>query len=67
MGRRREPGEGRLSFGWNTGLRKLQRALRRGRVPPERMGVIERAMQNAAKRRAVYLNSCPAKRMSRKA
>ena len=41
----------------NSGLRKLMRAARRGEIPPERMGAIERAMESAKERRARYANS----------
>ncbi len=45
----------------NASLRKLARAARQGKMPDERQVLIDAAMERAAKRRAAYLNSCPAK------
>lgn len=56
------PFKGRIKLTADSSFRKLARALRRGKVPSERMGVIDHAMARAAKRRDVYLNSSPAKR-----
>lgn len=53
---------GRLRIGEHSGLRKLMRAARRGKVPAERIGVITRAMESAVSREAAYLNSSPMKR-----
>lgn len=46
----------------HSSLRKLMRAARRGRIPSERMEVIQRAMHSAAVRAHVYFNSSPRKR-----
>lgn len=49
----------------NSSLRKLARAIRRGTMPAERIGVIERAIERAAKRKDIYLNSSIRKRAAR--
>ncbi len=41
----------------DTGLKKLMRYARRGKLPPERMQVIKRAMENAKHRAHAFLNS----------
>lgn len=51
------PFKGRVRIGEHSGLRKLMRAARRGRVPQERIGVIVRAMESAAARAHVFGNS----------
>ena len=47
-----KPGKGAVKIGDHSSLRKLMRAARRGKIPAERMGIIQRAMTNAAKRAA---------------
>ncbi len=59
---RRDPFRGEVRIFRNSSLRKLARAMRRGKVPSERQFTIDEAMKRAAKRWAVYLNSSPAKR-----
>lgn len=61
MGHKREPFKGRVGIKANSSLRKLMRAARRGKIPDDRLFVIEQAQKRAAERRAAYLNSCPAK------
>lgn len=48
--RRAKPGKGAVYLNWDSGLRKLDRALRRGKVPDERMVIIETAMKKAEAR-----------------
>jgi hypothetical protein len=40
-----------------SSLRKIMRAFRRGQLPSEHLGIIERAIESAEKRRLVYMNS----------
>lgn len=47
---------GRVRIGEHSGLRKMMRAARRGKVPQERIGVIVRGMQSAAGRPEVWAN-----------
>lgn len=44
--------EGRVRIFDNSSFKKLARAMRRGRVPPERMGIIARAVKRTAERNA---------------
>lgn len=46
-------------------LRKLMRAQRRGKVPEEQQGIIQMAIEKAARRRPLYLNSCRARSAAR--
>jgi hypothetical protein len=46
-----KPMEGRVKIADNSGLRKRMRAARRGMLPPEVLGTIERAVRNAQKDR----------------
>jgi hypothetical protein len=45
----------------NSGIRKLQRAMRQGKVPDERWVLITAAAERAEQRYGAYLNSSPAK------
>lgn len=47
---RTSPGQGNVTIGQYSGLRKLMRAARRGKIPPERLFTIETA-EAAAKAR----------------
>lgn len=49
-------GRGACKISEHSGLRKLMRAARRGKIPAERMGIIKRAMASAGNGTA-YLNS----------
>lgn len=49
--------KGKVKIGAHSGLRKLARAMRRGKVPDERQAIIDIAMRNAAKRAEVYMHS----------
>jgi UPF0288 family protein (methanogenesis marker protein 3) len=51
---RNKPFEGEINIGRLSSLRKLMRAARREKIPDERMGVIQRAMQSAEKRAHKY-------------
>lgn len=53
----RVPGKGTVRIVEASGLRKLMRAARRGRVPEERIGLCVRAMQSANERAWVFANS----------
>jgi hypothetical protein len=57
MSTRRAPGNGRITIGKHSGLRKLMRAARRGKIPDERMVIIETAMRKAAERKAAATRS----------
>jgi hypothetical protein len=57
MGIKREPFRGKVRIGDHSGLRKLMRAARRGKLPAERAGVIKRATESAAKRSDKYVSS----------
>lgn len=48
--KRELPFKGKVRIFANSSLRKLMRAARRGKIPDERLGIINRAMANAAKR-----------------
>lgn len=50
-------GKGKVRIGDHSSLRKLMRAARRGKIPEERMGIIQRAMKSAELRRRAYQNS----------
>lgn len=54
---RNEPFKGRIRPADYSSLRKLMRAARRGKLPPERLRVIEDAAASAAKRWMAYQNS----------
>lgn len=54
---RSQPFKGKVTIGKFSSLRKLMRAARRRMVPPERQGVIERAMRSALKTPDRWLNS----------
>lgn len=56
------PGFGMVRIFPNSSLRKLARAMRRGKVPSERQVVIDMAVSKARDRRHAYLNSSPNKR-----
>lgn len=47
---RSQPFKGKVRIFPNSSLRKLMRAGRRGKIPPERMFIIEQAVQRAARR-----------------
>ena len=47
-------GEGKVNIGPYSSLRKLMRAARRDKLPEERIGLIERAMESASKRQHLY-------------
>ena len=49
-----KPFKGEVKIGAHSSLRKLARAMRRGKVPDERQVIIDAAMASAAKRAAVY-------------
>lgn len=51
MGKRSRPFKGRITIGKFSSLRKLMRAARRGKIPDERLVIIEAAERSAAKRR----------------
>jgi hypothetical protein len=50
-------GKGVITVAPHSGLRKLMRAARRGKIPDERLVVMEAAAENAAKRPLIYMNS----------
>lgn len=50
------PGSGWVRITEQSGLRKLMRAARRGRVPEERIGVCVAAMESAAERPGAWLH-----------
>ena len=52
--RSKEPFTGDVKIARNSSLRKLARAMRRGKVPDERQVVIENAMENALRRIGKY-------------
>jgi hypothetical protein len=52
-----KPGEGKVRIFPNSSLRKLARAIRRGKIPDERQVAIDVAMRKAAERRRFYLHS----------
>lgn len=52
-----KPMKGRVRIFENSGLRKLQRAGRRGMIPNERQVIIDNALANAAKRKDVHRNA----------
>jgi hypothetical protein len=56
-GKRNDPFEGKCTIAENSSMRKLKRAIRRGKVPSERMLKIEEAMKMAIKRKDKYVNS----------
>lgn len=47
-----KPGKGKVIIGRRSSLRKLMRAARRGKIPDERMVIIETAERKAAARSA---------------
>lgn len=47
---RADRGKGAVYINWDSGLKKLMRAYRRGKVPPERQVIIDTAMRKAAQR-----------------
>jgi hypothetical protein len=51
---RNKPFKGEVRIFENSSLRKLMRAARRGKIPPERLGIIKRAVAKAALRKAVH-------------
>jgi len=53
-----KPGKGKLKIGKHSSLRKLMRAARRGRIPDERIVIIETAEKKAADRAEIYLHAC---------
>jgi hypothetical protein len=55
----RSPLNGELKIVWNSSLRKLARAMRRGRVPDERQVIIDQAMINARRRWPRYGHKHP--------
>ncbi len=57
--------KGKTKIGAHSSLRKLARAMRQGRVPPERQVIIDNAMRMAIVRKRAYYNSSPGKRMYR--
>jgi hypothetical protein len=59
---KRQPFKGKVRIFDNSSLRKIMRAARRGKIPPERQVLIDTAVKRASERRAAYLNSCPVKR-----
>lgn len=46
---RNEPFKGRVRIGAFSSLQKLMRAARRGKMPDERQGMIDRAIESASK------------------
>jgi hypothetical protein len=56
MGRRYGPFKGLIKFSKDSGLRKLMRAARRGRIPDELLVVINDAIRSAEIRKHVYRN-----------
>ena len=59
MGIKREPFKGRVKIGPFSSFRKLARALRRGKLPPEHLGMIKRAMESASRRMTSALSPDP--------
>lgn len=57
MNQKSSPFMGECKLGDRCSLRKLDRAMRRGLVPPERVRVIEEAIRSAEKRQRKYQNS----------
>ncbi len=51
---RSKPFKGDVTIDKYSGLRKLMRAMRRGKVPNERMVIIDTAIKRAQDREAVY-------------
>jgi tartrate dehydratase beta subunit/fumarate hydratase class I family protein len=49
--------EGKVIVGRDSSLRKLMRAAKRGKLPFDRLGLIEDAAAKAAKRAEVYMHS----------
>lgn len=60
-----KPFKGKVKIGAHSSLRKLARAMRRGKVPDHRQVIIDMATARGRGRSEVYLNSSPAKRASR--
>lgn len=52
-----KPNKGKCRIGDQSGLRKLMRAARRRKLPAERLGLIKRAMENAARRPTAFVNA----------
>ena len=52
-----KPFKGEVKIGPHSSLRKLARAMRRGKIPPEREVIIDTAMRSAAKRADLYMHS----------
>ena len=48
--KRNRPFKGNVKIGEHSSLRKLARAMRRGKVPDDRQVIIDTAMEKAAKR-----------------
>lgn len=51
---RAKPFEGKVVIAYNSSLRKLARAIRRGKVPDDRQQIIDSAMESAYERRHLY-------------
>lgn len=49
-----KPMEGEVRIANNSSLRKLARAIRRGKVPDDRQQIIDLAMESAYERRHLY-------------
>ena len=49
-----KPFKGSVKIGEHSSLRKLARAMRRGKVPDDRQVIIDTAMDKAAKRHATH-------------
>lgn len=54
---RNKPFKGDIKIGNFSSLRKLMRAARRGKMPPERQGIIDRAAQSARSLPDEWLNA----------
>lgn len=55
--KRARPFKGKVRVVENSSLRKLMRAARRGKIPAERLGLINRAVARAATRQDAYSNA----------
>ncbi len=54
---RNAPGKGKINISKHSSLRKLMRASRRGKIPDERMVIIEVAERKAASRAKLYMHA----------
>lgn len=54
---RKAAGNGKINIGKFSSLRKLMRAAKRGRIPDERMVIIETAERKAVERTEIYMHS----------